>query len=95
MNTYEEFRDALVALKTEQAAALQANKIAGEKIRAKMEMILDDDISTAQMHGIDVNYVLNIDTELLGKDREYREQVKINLSAEIDKLCELLRGMLQ
>lgn len=94
MKSYEELRDALVAERTKQIATIKSNQECCKRVRSEIDMISSLDTSLAEMHGIDVNYVLNIDLDKIAEDKEYHKQVQTRLSVEIEKICELLGGIL-
>lgn len=91
---YKNYSSQLEKLKAEQSVKLEANKQICEKVEYIKNLYQDFSNPLAEAHNININTLLNIDTNKLATDTEYVEEVKKLLEIEINKIIDVLGGIL-
>lgn len=92
---YEQFRDKLNFLKTEKGIALKTNENLCSDIFLEINKIKELDRNNAEIHGIDLDRLMRIDLKRLAEDSDYASDILIYLEKEIDKMVEILGGVLK
>lgn len=91
---YTEYRNKLETLKAQQAVTIQNNKKFCEQLRTLVSTYQVSENQLANIHGIDLNLIPNIDVDKLTSDAQYLENLKVSLNSEIVKINDVLKEIL-
>ena len=94
-SAYTQRRDKIIQLETQDNAIKQSNMEYVRQIQKEAAALTAENIETAAMYGIDLEFLTAMDIEKVAADKEYHAEITAKVEAAAIRACAVLDGLMK